>query len=88
MENRGDREQQEDREAFPTAWASKLMQKIWVLPKDTHAHFPLCSCASILGGGKLKEEQKDEKKSHPALRVTWHTAARAGGHFCSRAKNS
>lgn len=64
MENRGDREQQEKREAFPTAQASKLMQKIWVLPKDIHAHFPLCSCASVLRG--KTEGRAEGRKEKPS----------------------
>lgn len=85
MENRGDGEQREEREAFPTARASKLKQKIWVLPKDTHAHFPLCSCASVLRG-KLKEEQKDEKKSHPALRATLARCCQSRRAFLQQSK--
>lgn len=47
VESQGDGEQQEEREAFPTVWASKLSH-IGILSMHKHADFLLCSSASVL----------------------------------------
>lgn len=48
VEKQGDGETQEKREAGATAQASKLLQRIWVLPVDNRAALLLCSPASML----------------------------------------
>lgn len=68
MENQGDGEQQEKR-AFPTVWASKLLQKIKILSMHKHKDFLLCSSALVLRRktGKGDDEEENEGKTHPAL---------------------
>lgn len=68
MENQGDGEQQEKR-AFPTVWASKLLQKIGILSMHKQTDFLLCSSASVLRRktGKGDDKKENDGKTHPAL---------------------